>query len=634
LGLECAGVVTALGEGVTHLKLGQSVVAVARGCFGSYAITDAHLACAKPAALSFDEAASIPITFLTAHYALNEHARLERGESVLIHAGSGGVGFAAIQLAQRVGARILSTASAAKHDYVRELGVDEVYDSRSLDFRDDVLAATEQRGVDVVLNSLAGEFLRKSLEVLAPYGRFVEIGKADLVSNGQLGLKHFDDNRSFVAMDIAKRCQDRPQEVGERLANLMKMFDAGDLRVPPIERFPLDEVADAFAHMAEGKHRGKIVLGADPSANEVYLGQTRTEIRGDGTYVILGGGGIGGALINWLLARGARHIAVISRNPRSDPDRACSVTWVKGDVTDAKQLGGAFAQIQRDMPPIAGVVHAAGRTDDSSIVSMTEAQVSSVCRAKMEGLCNLQQAVEHLSLDFLVLCSSATWFLGSHGQANYGAANAFVEATAQAWRRQGIHATVIHFGPWDEVGIIARAGADLAGRLVDRGFAPMMPHRAVAALEDLVRRDVTSAAVMDFEAEKWLTGVRVKDRSSFFEDVVAETEAPASATADESSNVVDLLGSSDDPVKALEGFLVEQLRRCLRLPASRAPDPVVPMRRLGLDSLMALDLSLRIEEAIDQPVASGVLLEDGMSVSRLAVNLSDAFASGNSNAME
>ena len=625
LGLECAGVVTALGEGVTHLKLGQSVVAVARGCLGSYAVTDAHLACAKPAALSFDEAASIPIIFLTAHYALNEHAHLERGESVLIHAGAGGVGFAAIQLAQRVGARILSTASAAKHDYVRGLGVDEVFDSRSLDFRDDVLAATEQRGVDVVLNSLAGEFLRKSLEVLAPYGRFVEIGKADVVSNGQLGLKHFEDNRSFVAMDIAKRCQDRPQEVGKRLADLMKLFDAGDLRVPPIERFPLDKVADAFAHMAEGKHRGKIVLAADPSSNEVYLGPTRTEIRGDGTYVILGGGGLGGALIDWLLASGARHIAVISRNPppRSDPDRTCFVRWVKGDVTDAKQLGGAFARIQRDMPPIAGVVHAAGCTDDSSIVSMTEAQVSSVCRTKMEGLCNLQQAVEHLSLDFLVLCSSATWFLGSHGQANYGAANAFVEAMAQAWRRQGIPATVIHFGPWDEVGIIARAGADVAGRLVDRGFAPMMPHRAVAALEDLLRRDVTSAAVMDFAAEKWLAGVRVKDRSCFFEDVMPETDAPDSATADESSNVVDLLGSSDDPVKAMEGFLVEQLRRCLRLPASRAPDPVVPMRRLGLDSLMALELSLRIEEAIDQPVAAGVLLEDGMSVSRLAVNLSE-----------
>ena len=156
----------------------------------------------------------------------------------------------------------------------------------------------------------------------------------------------------------------------------------------------------------------------------------------------------------------------------------------------------------------------------------------------------------------------------------------------------------------------------------------MMPHRAVAALEDLVRRDVTSGAVMDFEAEKWLTGVRVTDRSRFFEGVLAESDAPIAATADASSNVVDLLRSSDDPVKALEGFLVEQLRRCLRLPASRAPDPAVPMRRLGLDSLMALDLSLRIEEAIDQPVASGVLLEEGMSVARLAGTLSGGLASG------
>jgi acyl transferase domain-containing protein/NADPH:quinone reductase-like Zn-dependent oxidoreductase len=625
LGLECAGVVSALGEGVTHLKLGQHVVAVARGCLGSYAVTDAHLACPKPPGLSFDEAASIPLTFLTADYALNEHARLERGESVLIHAGSGGVGFAAIQLAQGMGARIFSTASEAKRDYVRDLGVDEVYDSRSLDFADDVLAATEQRGVDVVLNSLAGEFQRKSLEVLAPYGRFVEIGKADLVSDGQLQLKHFEDNRSFVAVDIARRCQDRPREVGQRLADLMRRFGTGDLHVSPIERFPLDKVADAFTYMAEAKHRGKIVLAVDPSSNAVHLGETQTEIRGDGTYVIVGGGGIGGALIDWLLARGARHIAVISRNPRSDPDRSEFVTQVRGDVTDAKQLEGAFERIQREMPPIAGVVHAAGSTDDASIVSLTEAQVSAVCRAKMEGLCNLHQAVAHLSLDFLVLCSSATWFLGSHGQANYGAANAYVEATAQAWRRQGVPATVIHFGPWAEVGIIARAGADLAGRLVDRGFAPMMPQQAVAAFENVLRRDVTSAAVMDFEAEKWLTGVRVRDRSRFYDDLLAETEAraPVSAADDESGTVIDLLGSGDDRIKALEGFLVEQLRRCLRLPASRAPEPVVPMRRLGLDSLMALELSHRIEEALDQPIAAGVLLEDGMSISRLAANLSD-----------
>ena len=631
LGLECAGEVSALGEGVTHLTLGQPVVAVARGCIGSYAVTDAHLACPKPAGLSFEEASSVPITFLTAHYALNEHARLQEGESVLVHAGSGGVGFAAIQLARKVGARIFSTASEAKREYVRGLGVDEVYDSRSLDFADAVLAATGQRGVDVVLNSLAGEFLRKSLEVLAPYGRFVEIGKADLVSNGSLELKHFDENRSFVAVDIAKRCQDRPREVGLRLASLMQQFDAGDLHLPPIESFPLDKVADAFGHLAEAKHRGKIVLAADPSANTAHMAPARSEIRQDGTYVVVGGGGVGGALIDWLLARGARHVAVIGRSPVADPDRTPFVTRVQGDVTDAGQLDRAFAQIRQDMPPIAGVVHAAGSTDDASIVSLTEGQVSSVCRAKMEGLCNLRRTVADLSLDFLAVCSSATWFLGSHGQANYGAANAFVEAMVQAWRRQGIPATALHFGPWAEVGIIARAGDDVAGRLVDRGFAPMLPQQAVAAFEHALRRDVTSAAVMDFEADKWLSGVRAKDRSHFYDDMLAETDAEASvATAEGSSSiVVDLRGSAEERLQALEGFLVEQLRRCLRLPASRAPEPVVPMRRLGLDSLMALELSLRIEEALDQPIAAGVLLEEGMSISQLAANLSDTLAADN-----
>ena len=637
LGLECAGVVSAVGEGVTHLEVGQPVVAVARGCLGTYAVTNAHLACPKPDALSFEEAAAVPLIFLTADYALNEHARLAADESVLIHAGSGGVGFAAIQLARGIGARIFSTASEAKRDYVRGLGVDDVYDSRSLGFAEEVLAATEGRGVDVVLNSLAGEFLRKSLEVLAPYGRFVEIGKADLVSNGQLGLGHFEDNRSFVAVDIARRCQDRPEEVGRRLADLMRRFGAGELRVPPIERFALDQVAEAFAHMAEAKHRGKIVLAADPTSNHVHLEQTRTEIRDDATYVVIGGGGVGGALIDRLQARGARHIAVLGRSrpanlesgdPESgDPGPADGITRIQADVGHAEQLAAAFARIRREMPPIAGVVHAAGSTADAALVSLSAEQVDAVCRPKMEGLFHLQQAVAGLSLDFLVLCSSATWFLGSHGQANYGAANAFVEAMAQAWRRRGIPATVLHFGPWSEVGIVARAGNEVADRLTDRGLPPMPTQHAVAATEDLVRRDVTSAAVMAFEAGRWLSGVRPDDRSRFFEDLLAESEkeAPAAA-AEQSSARLDLGGSDGDRIRALEAFLVEQLRRCLRLPASRAPEPAVPMRRLGLDSLMALELSLRIEEALEHPVAAGVLLEDGMSISRLATSLSDSLA--------
>ncbi len=154
----------------------------------------------------------------------------------------------------------------------------------------------------------------------------------------------------------------------------------------------------------------------------------------------------------------------------------------------------------------------------------------------------------------------------------------------------------------------------------------MMTHQAVAAFENVLRRDVTSAAVMGFEAEKWLTGVRAMDRTSFYDDLLVDAEANVSVSAanETPGAVVHLLGSTDDNIKALEGFLVEQLRRCLRLPASRAPEPVVPMRRLGLDSLMAMELSLRIEEALDQPIAAGVLLEEGMSISRLASNLSDS----------
>jgi NADPH:quinone reductase-like Zn-dependent oxidoreductase len=263
LGAECAGRVATLGEGVTELAVGDEVVAFGYGCFAPFTICPAWLAVRKPGYLSFEEAATIPVAFTTAYVSLIELARLQPGERVLIHAAAGGVGLAAVQVAMRVGAEIFATAgSEEKRDFLRALGVRHVMDSRSLRFADEVMKLTAGRGVQVVLNSLSGEFIAKSLSVVAPQGRFLEIGKRDIYSNTQIGLSHFERGLSFFAVNL-----DWSQpEFGTVWREVMRQFEAGILRPLPYRAFPLAQAAEAFRYMAQARHIGKVVLTPDGDA--------------------------------------------------------------------------------------------------------------------------------------------------------------------------------------------------------------------------------------------------------------------------------------------------------------------------------------------------------------------------------
>jgi NADPH:quinone reductase-like Zn-dependent oxidoreductase/acyl carrier protein len=259
-GPECAGRVVAVGPGVTSVQVGDEVMAIAPRSMGRYAVTLAALAVPIPRGLTFEQAATIPLVFLTAYHGLVNQGRLKQGERVLVHAAAGGVGLAALQIARHIGAEIYATASAPKHEFLRAVGVPFVADSRSLSFVDDIRAATSGEGVDVVLNSLAGEFIPASLGLLRPYGRFIEIGARDIYQNTPLGLRPFANGLTFSAIDLGPLCFHQPEFVREMFLTIAEHFTTGAYRALPFEAIPITEADRAFERMATGTHVGKVVL--------------------------------------------------------------------------------------------------------------------------------------------------------------------------------------------------------------------------------------------------------------------------------------------------------------------------------------------------------------------------------------
>ncbi|HEV2132108.1 MAG TPA: zinc-binding dehydrogenase, partial [Longimicrobiaceae bacterium] len=308
LGGEFAGVVAAVGEGVTQIRIGDAVLGMAPGAFRSFVTTRAELVTPKPTGLSMAGAAALPSAFLTAEYALRHLARITAGDRVLVHAGAGGVGMAAIQIAQRAGAEVFATTgSAAKRDFLGALGVRHVFDSRSLAFANELLGATGGRGVDVVLNSLADEFIPRSLHCLAENGRFIELGKRGIWDPAQVAAVRPD--ASYFVVDLAAAAQHEPELIQELLRVVVAGFEKGALRPLPVKTFPMAEVIPAFRYMAQARHIGKIVLTHHPAP----------EIRPDATYLITGGlGGVGLSVAQWLVEQGARSLVLVGRSAPSE----------------------------------------------------------------------------------------------------------------------------------------------------------------------------------------------------------------------------------------------------------------------------------------------------------------------------
>ncbi len=603
IGLECAGRVITVGPGVETPRVGDEVIAIAFDCLGTHAITDARLAVPKPPALDHQVAATLPLAFLTASYALEHLARMRAGESVLIHAAAGGVGLAAVQLARRAGATVFATASSPrKHEYLRSLGVEHVRDSRSLAFAAEVKALTGGVGVDIVLNSLAGEAVAAGLSALAPYGRFVEIGKRDIYQNAPLGLAPFRSNLSYAALDLERMCRERPAVVGVLLARLMDRVAAGEIQPLPVRTYPIGEVAEAFRYMAEARHIGKIALSLSPEHAAVApLTTAGPVIRPDATYLITGGlGALGLTMARALVAAGARHLALLARRaPSGEARRAIAeleragaeIVTVEADVAAPRPMARALEALRRRMPALRGVIHAAGVLDDAMLLRMEADQIRAVMAPKATGAWVLHTLSEPDALDFFVLCSSASALLGLAGQANYAGANAFLDALARYRRSLGLPAVSIAWGPWSDIGLAA-ASRDRGARLEGLGLGSLTPEQGTQAFTAMLGTDRVHQAVMVFDAETWSAA-----RAGAPDPFLGALLRPVGARADEvGPALADVLRAAPAPARIgmLREHLTARVARILRLEPARV-DAEAPLKSLGLDSLMTLELRNRLE---------------------------------------
>ena len=622
LGMECAGVVEEAGPGVA-LRPGARVFGVAPAALAARAVTRVEALAVLPDGLGFDAAATIPVAFMTALYALEDCARLQAGETVLIHGGAGAVGLAALQVAQAVGARVAMTAgSTAKRAFLRAAGADLVLDSRDPGFAD-ALRRHWPDGVDVVLNSLAGEAMERSLGLVRPFGRFVELGKRDFVENRRAPLRPLRRNATYFAVDVDELPRARPALAARLLGRIRDGVQDGSFRPLPFAVFAPGDAEAAFRTLQASTHIGKLVVRPpSPRAAEPL----RPWLPPKDSVVVVTGGtrGFGLACAKWLARQGVRHLALIGRRGAEDDALALRDLAALGaqaaihacDAADAAALEATLTKI-RAARPIGGVVHAAGVLDDAAALSLDAARFRRVLAPKLDAARHLDRLTAGDALSLFLLFGSATSVFGNPGQANYVAANAALDALSRQRRAAGRPALTVAWGPIADVGMLA-ADAAKAETLHRRlGVAAMRAEDALAALPALLAAPHAAPLLVR------LTGGEGRLRLP----LMAEPMLAALAGAESAPETGDLrLRLATLPREEAEAALLrlvqEEVGRILRLP----PDAVAadaPVAGLGLDSLGALELRGALEARLARDVAIAGL-SDTLTVAALARQIAGA----------
>jgi phthiocerol/phenolphthiocerol synthesis type-I polyketide synthase C len=634
-GLECAGKVVRVGAAVTNLKIGDAVMGFGRQSFATYTTADAQVFAALPEGLPVEAAATIPVAFLTAWYSLVHLARLQPGEWVLIHGAAGGVGLAAMQIARLRGARIAATVSSTdKRALVELLGAEKIYNSRSTAFLDAI--RDEIGGVDVVLNSLAGEAMLASIKCLKPFGRFVELGKRDYVLNTAMGLRPFRRNLTYFGVDLDQLLAGNLPLANQLMGDLVLHFESGELCPLPYRAFAWNEVGEAFQLMQAAGHVGKLIVR--PAKHPIATTMARKLFKpGPGVHLVVGGaGGFGFETAAWLAEKGAQAVAVASRRGQIEPHLQARAEAIRAkgtklivevlDVTSAAAVNALITKLVRIYGRLAGVIHAAMVLDDGLIAGLEPARTRAVLAPKMDGATNLDRATNHNCatgagpLDYFVVYSSATTMIGNPGQAAYVAANGYLQGLMRRRRADGLPGLAVAWGAIADVGVLAR-DFDVAAKLERiTGIVPMRADEALSHLDILLARPSLCPPTVYcamFRPGAALQGLKLLETPSFVR-LFAKAEGSDQEVGIDLA--MQIAGKSEVEARAIVARLVaSEVARTLRLSAEEI-DVARPLDELGMDSLMSLELRMSIEKrfGIELPI---VAISSGINVNDLATRL-------------
>ncbi|MGW2332243.1 type I polyketide synthase, partial [Streptomyces sp. NPDC001700] len=606
LGSEGAGVVLEVGPGVNGIAPGDRVMGLFSGSFGPLAVTDHRLLAPMPAGWSFAQAAATPVAFLTAMYGLIDLGGVRHGESVLVHAAAGGVGMAAVQVAHWLGAEVFATASPAKWETVRGLGVAEerMASSRSADFADRFRGVAPD-GVDVVLNSLTGELLDASLGLLGPGGRLIEMGKTDVRDAAEVLDRHDVAYRAFELLEAG------PDRLGLLLTEMVALFEQGVFTPLPLRVWDIARADEAFRFLSQSRHVGKLAL-------------TVPQPVGGGTVLVTGGTGtLGGLVARHLVhAHGVRELVLASRSGDAAASAVGLVSALEADGARVRVVAcdladrDAAAELVASMPDLRMVVHTAGVLDDAVIDSLTPDQVRTALRPKVDAVWHLHELTRDRDLTGFVLFSSAAGLLGGPGQGNYAAANTFLDALAAHRRARGLPAVSLAWGFWDQRSeLTERVEAD---RLARAGVRPLSTEDGLglfdAALTTgealLVPVRLDTAALKGDSVPALLRGVVGAEPKAGRVPVVRAASAAAHGDSDGFAAGLGLRGlAAAERHAALVGLVRTQAAAVLGLGGAESVTPDRPFKELGFDSLSAVELRNRLRTATGRRLQATVIFD-------------------------
>ena len=609
-GDEIGGIVKAVGAGVKHVAPGDRVFGLAVFGLATQTLARGGDLRRMPSGLSFEEAATIPVVFMTAWHSLANVARIRPGECILVHAGAGGVGMAAIQIAHHLGAEVIASAgSATKRHLLETLGVKHVIDSRRGDFAEAVMELTNRRGVDVVLNALAGEAIPMGLSCLAEFGRFIEIGKRDIYQNSRIPLWNLRRNASFhvVAMDAVFSGDESLTR--QMLGEIADLVEKHALTPLPFRSFAACRIDAAFRLMASGKHIGKVVVSF-PEAFVPRRGEPLPApfaIKPDGCYLITGAfGGFGKVLAQWLVKSGAKHLVLSSRSGAATPeaeafvqslrDRGTEVRVIRADAGSEKDITRLLAEIKAGKQLLRGVFHLAMVIDDAPLAALNRERMQSVIAPKAYGAWLLHKGTEHLQLDCFVMFSSVSSLFGNPAQGNYGAANTFLDSLAHHRRAQGLPALTMNWGVLGGEGYVAR-NERVAEFLARQGTYELSPGEVVSLLESSLVAGHTQVVAIRVDWAKWRQFFRSSQENPLLERILTAVEGQEGGGVTSDWRLKIESASAEEK----EGVIAQAVRDVVGSVLRVKPDSLrddQPLTDLGLDSLMGVEIENSLEAAI------------------------------------